>query len=117
MSVSAHVATLDLEQLRTMLSDTLAMWDISGAVAVGEPPTVAIVITADGRVVSVEASCDPERPFRWIVSWYEASDSAGAPRRQLQRGCASLVGMLSALRAAFSVQPGGSVRIASSGTQ
>jgi len=110
----ANAPALDLERLRTMLNASLAMWDIHGAVAVSEPPTVAIILTADGRIASVEASCDPDTPFRWIVSWSEANGAADAsPPRQFQRGCASVVGVLSALRAAFSVQPGGPVRIAS----
>lgn len=101
-----------------MLADSLAMWDIVGTVEVGEPPTAAIVRTAGGRIAWVEASCDANTPFRWIVRWCEENDPAGAsPPSRVHRGCASLVGVLGALRGAFAVQLGCQVRVASVASQ
>jgi hypothetical protein len=118
MTAPKNEGVLDLERLQALLDDSLAMWNVPAVVGVDESLFVAIVITTDGRRASVEACCDPSTPFRWIVRWCDANGAAdAAPGGQFHRGCASLVGVLSALRGVFEVHLGDPVRIASAASQ
>ena len=95
--------------LRTFLSDTLAMWGVAGTVECGEAPVVALIRTQEGTVVWIERG-GAELPFRWFARWRAAGDAEDAAHR---RPCASLVGLLSALRRALAVDRGSAVRVAS----
>lgn len=83
--------------LLPFLSDTLDLWRVAGTVEAGDAPVVAIVRTLDGAEISIERATPP---FRWIV------------RSERPRPCASLVGLLNALRAALGVERGSAVRVA-----
>jgi hypothetical protein len=85
------------DQIREFLSDTLALWHTSGTVEPGEAPVVAVIRTTERAAISIERSTPP---FRWIV------------RTDRPRPCASLVGLLNALRAALGVERGSAVRVA-----
>lgn len=108
--------------LKTFLAETLELWHVAGTVNCGVAPIVAIVQTENGAIVWIEDAARPEhdpvaskdeRPeFRWAVRWRSAGESPGAPREVRPRMCGSLVGVLSALRAALDVDRGTPVRIA-----
>ena len=86
--------------LYEFLRDTLALWKVQGTVEAGEGEAVAVVRAGDA-VISIERTEDG--PFRWRV------------RRMGQerpRGCASLLGVLSAMRTALHVDRGTPLRIA-----
>jgi hypothetical protein len=101
-------------RLLPFLSDTLDLWRVAGTVEAGESPVVAVIRTEGGAVVTIERyavhpSTSPryapderskQPPFRWIV------------RTERPRPCASLVGLLNALRAALGVERGSAVRVA-----
>ena len=85
-------------RLRDFLEQTLLLWNVEGAVAErGE----ALVLHACGREISIERA--DAAPFRWFV---RRSDEPRA------RGCASLLGVLSALRMALDVDRGTPLRVA-----
>ena len=94
--------------LLAFLSDTLAMWDVAGTVERGEAPVVALIRAQDGTVVWIERG-GAEHPFRWFARWRAEGDAEDAAHR---RPCASLVGLLSALRRALDVDRGSPVRVA-----
>jgi hypothetical protein len=89
--------------VRAFLADSLALWRVAGTVAAGEPPTVAVIRTEAGAIVSVERLVGADIPFRWIVR------TGGSERA---RPCASLVGLLNGLRNALGVERGNALRIA-----
>jgi G3E family GTPase len=99
------------ESLLAFLTDTLALWRIEGAVEAQEAPGVAVIRTARGAVVWIERP-DPGTPFRWLVRWRAAGVAPGAAREQRPRACASLVGLLAALRSALGVERGAALRVA-----
>ena len=84
-------------RIHEFLADTLALWRVSATVEPGEAPAVAMIRIAEGAPISIER-CTP--PFRWVV------------RTDRPRPCASLVGLLNALRAALEVERGSPVRVA-----
>jgi len=88
------------------LVDSLALWQVDGTVAAGTLPVVAIVHSA-GCVVSIEQNADDEVPWRWFVRWRSADMC-----EERSRPCASLTGMLNAVRRALGVERGNAVRIA-----
>ena len=94
--------------LLAFLSDTLAMWGIAGTVECGDAPVVAFIRTQDGTLVWIERA-GADIPFRWFARWRVAGDAEDAAYR---RPCASLVGLLSALRRALDVDRGSAVRVA-----
>ena len=98
-------------RVRAFLTDTLALWRIDGSVEAGEAPVVAVIRTDPGAVVRVERTSVQETGFRWFVHSRSASAQAGAER---SRPCASLVGLLNAIRSALGVDRGSAVRIAPS---
>lgn len=90
------------------LADSVALWQVDGAVDAGALPVVA-VIRAGTCVVSVEKNSDDDVPWRWFVRWRDAD-----MREERSRPCASLTGMLNAVRRALNVERGNAVRIAPS---
>ena len=86
------------------LGDSLQLWKVEGEVTPGSAPVVA-VIRAHYRVIAVERNDDDDAPWRWFVRWQDN----GAERL---RPCASIPGLLNALRRALNVERGNAVRIA-----
>jgi len=81
--------------IRALLEDSLALWQVPGAV---EEEGEAVVVRAAGRVIRVLRG----RASRWAV----AMDGGGG------RPCASIVGVLSAVREQIEVASGAALRIA-----
>ena len=86
-----------------VLADTLSLWGVDGSVSLGEAPVVATVRAGD-TVVSIERA-PAGIPFRWFVRW--------SGRETRPRACASVVGVLNAVRGALGVERGSALRIAS----
>ena len=84
------------ERIREFLKDSLALWRIAGTVEAGEAPIVAVIRARDGTSVRVEQKAPP---FRWIV------------HAERPRPCASIAGVLNALRGALGVERGEAVRV------
>lgn len=89
------------DKISAFLADTLVLWRVSGTVETGEAPVVAVIRAAEGTVVTIERPAEG-MPFRWIV------------RSGRARPCASIVGLLNAVRGALGVEHGSAVRIAAS---
>ncbi len=92
-----HALRAAEDEIRAFLADTLALWRVSGTVESGEAPVVAVIRTDKHAAISIERSAPP---FRWVV------------RTDRPRPCASLVGLLNALRTALGVERGSAVRVA-----
>jgi hypothetical protein len=114
-------------RVRDLLADSLALWQVDGVVTAPDlpaavagcggatsGPAIAVIVTTDGTRVLIERASD-ERAFRWLVRL----ESPGEPPRAAQaRPCASLVGMLNAVRHGLGVDIGEPLRIvATSPTQ
>jgi hypothetical protein len=106
---------MDDSRLRGFLTDSLDLWRVAGTVEAGEGPVVAVVRADDGAIVWIERPSGQELPCRWLVRWRAAGEAAGGPREQRPRACASVVGMLGAVRGALGVNRGSALRIASLG--
>ena len=106
---------MDDSSLRGFLIDSLALWRIAGTVEAGEGPVIAVVRSNDGAVAWVERPSAPDMPCRWLVRWRGAGEAPGGPRELRPRPCASVVGMLGAVRGALGVDRGSALRIAPSG--
>ena len=100
----------EAEQLRAFLADSLALWRVSGTVRAGKAPVIAEICAANGALVWVERAGD-DTPFRWCARWRGAGDAPGGVRELRPRACASLVGLLGAVRDALGVERGSAVRI------
>ena len=87
------------------LADSLALWQVDGAVEAGALPVVAVV-RAGACVVWIEQHANDDMPWRWFVRWRDAD-----MREERSRPCASLTGMLNAVRRALNVERGNAVRI------
>jgi hypothetical protein len=92
--------------LTEFLADSLALWRIDGVVEAGALPVVAVIRAGD-CVVRIERPAGDDAAWRWFVRWRNADmiDERSRP-------CASLVGLLNALRGALGVERGNAVRIA-----
>jgi len=90
------------------IADSLALWQVEGEVAAGTAPVVAL-IRAGGCVIAIERTTEDDAPWRWFVRWRDAS-----MREERSRPCASIPGLLNALRRALDVERGSAVRIAAS---
>ncbi len=90
------------------LAESLTLWRAEAAVEAGETPVVAAIRAPDGTVISIERIAIEGMPFRWMVRHHRP----GETREARARPCGSLVGVLSALRAALGVDRGTPVRIA-----
>ncbi len=96
--------------LREFLVDSLALWGVAGEVCAGQGSVVAEIHAASGARVWIERAAD-DTPFRWFARWRAAGDAPGGVRELRPRACASLVGLLAAMRDALGVERGSAVRI------
>lgn len=90
------------------VADSLALWQVEGSVEAGAAPVVAVVY-ARGRVIAIERNTEDDAPWRWFVRWHEDGSA-----NERSRPCASLTGMLNALRRALGVERGSAVRVVAS---
>ena len=90
--------------VREFLADSIALWQVEGAVEAGTSPVVAVIHAGDATVW-VERPAEGE-PWRWFVRWRnpEMVDERSRP-------CASLVGMLNTVRGALGVERGSALRV------
>ena len=102
----------DAQRLCAFFESTLELWRVSGSVNPGDAPIAAIVRSDAGATVWIERDTAAQTPFRWSVRWRVAGEAPGGARELRPRACGSLVGVLSALRAALGVDRGTPVRIA-----
>jgi hypothetical protein len=89
------------------LADSLALWNVDGVVEAGALPVVVVIRSNAGATVWIERPAGAEAPWRWFVRWRTPD-----MREERSRPCASLVGLLNALRGALGVERGNAVRIA-----
>jgi hypothetical protein len=87
------------------LADSLSLWQVDGTVEAGTLPVVAVVRAGD-CVVLVERNTGDDAPWRWFVRWRNAD-----MREERSRPCASLTGMLNAVRRALNVERGNALRV------
>ena len=90
------------------IADSLALWQVDGAVEAGTLPVVAMICAGD-CVVFVERNTDDDAPWRWFVRWRNTG-----MLEERSRPCASLTGMLNAVRRALGVERGNAVRVVAS---
>ena len=108
--MNADCAVAD-DRLRAFLRETLALWHVQGVVEAGAQPCAAVIRADDGTIVWIERGGHPALLFRWQVRWRGAADASGARERH-PKACASIVGVLAALRTAFGLERGHALRIA-----
>ena len=94
-------------RVREFLADSLALWRVAGTVEAGALQVLAVIRVGGGATVWLERPVGYDMPFRWFVRW-RSSDM----HEERSRPCASLVGMLNAVRGALGVDSGSAVRIA-----
>src|SRR5688572_693189 len=99
------------DALRDFVAKTLELWDIDGTIEACEAPAVTLIRTAGGALVWVDRA-EAGVPFRWFVRSRAAGEPPGGPRERRPRACASLVGVLSAMRMALGVERGSGMRVA-----
>jgi hypothetical protein len=87
------------------LAESLALWQVNGAVEAGTLPVVAVIRASD-CVVFVERNTNDDAPWRWFVRWRNAD-----MREERSRPCASLPGVLNAVRRALGVERGNALRV------
>ena len=97
------------ERVRGFLADSLALWRVDGTVEAGTLPVVAVIHASEGTTVWIERPARVDDPRRWFVRWRSPD-----MRDARERPCASLVGLLNAVRGALGVERGSAVRIAAS---
>lgn len=101
---------MDEQRLRAFLTDSLALWGVAGVVRPGQVAVVAEIAAANGVLVWIERAA-VDLPFRWMVRWRAAGEQPGGVRESRPRVCASVVGLLAAVREALGVERGAAVRI------
>ena len=99
------------ERFRVFLEDTLALWRVAGTVEAGTQSTVAVVHAADGTTVCIERGAQA-MPFRWLVRTRRMGETAQSSPEPRPRTCASVVGLLNALRLALGVERAEPLRVA-----
>jgi hypothetical protein len=99
------------DQVRAFLAETLDLWHVRAVVESGAPRSTAVIRAENGTVVWIERPGEPGVPFRWHVRWRRAGDLRGG-REHHPKACASIVGVLAALRTAFGLERGQALRIA-----
>ncbi len=109
--MNARTSSVADARVRAFLADSLALWRVAGEIEAGQSPVVAVIRADSGAVVRVERTLVQDAGFRWFVHSRSASAAAGTER---SRPCASLVGLLNAIRSALGVDRGSAVRIAPS---
>jgi G3E family GTPase len=102
--------------LRDFLRHTLAMWHVRGTVEPGEGSVVAMIVLQDGSQMWVERLSDGA-PFRWSVRCGHAGASEASPRERRPRRCASISGVLNAMRLTLNIDRGTPVRVAAPVTE
>jgi len=102
---------IDSGLLRGVLRDSLELWGIAGSVVAGFPPVAAEIRAADGTIVWIERAAEGA-PFRWNARSRTADEAPGNPREKRPRPCASLVGLLHAVRRTLGVDRGAALRVA-----
>ena len=110
--LAGHPPAPNAERVRTLLADSLLLWQVEGEVTAGEPPAVARIATADGTVARVEPAAADDLPIRWWVRWQGPTAGPGGER---SRPCTSIVGLLRTVRTALDVEVGQRLRIAPAG--
>jgi hypothetical protein len=95
---------------RTLLTQSLALWQVGGTVGAGTPPAIAEIRAQDGTVLRVEPAAADELPIRWWVRWSPPAGSPPAAERS--RPCTSVVGLLRTVRTALGAERGQRLRIA-----
>ena len=93
--------------VRDFLGDSLALWGVDSTVETGAPPIVAVICVRLGATVWIELPTETDLPWRWFVRWRDPG-----MQEERSRPCASLVGLLGALRGALGVDRGNALRIA-----
>lgn len=101
---------MDDTKLRNFLADSLGLWGVTGVVHAGQGIIVAEIVAANGTLVWIERTAE-DMPFRWQARWRAAGEAPGGVRELRPRACASLVGLLAAVREALGVERGAAVRI------
>ena len=104
------------ERFRVFLEDTLALWRVEGTVEPGAleadtQRTVAVVQAADGTTVCIERGAQA-MPFRWLVRTRRMGETDQGSPGPRPRTCASVVGLLNALRLALDVERAEPLRVA-----
>ncbi|MBL6455138.1 hypothetical protein JMJ55_07365 [Belnapia sp. T6] len=82
-------------ELRDLLADALALWEVPGRVAIAEGG-----VALEGMGLRIQAARDDERPIRW---WLE--------RPGQRRPCTSVTGLLRSLRNAVGAGEGEARRL------
>ncbi|MES2564118.1 MAG: hypothetical protein V4637_15505 [Pseudomonadota bacterium] len=100
-------------RLTDFLTESLALWEVTGTVEGGRYPVIAAIRADNGTLVWVERPADENDPIRWLVRMRPAGEAPGGAREQRPRSCASIVGVLKALRVALGVDRGEAVRVVS----
>jgi hypothetical protein len=96
-----------VQQVCTLLQESLAVWRVGGAVCPGPSPTVAVIRLDDGTTIEVASAARSETPIRW---WVHCRGEATATARV--RPCNSAVGLLRTVREAAKASGGPRLRIA-----
>lgn len=96
------------DSVRAFLVDSLALWKVEATVEAGASPAAAVIRSSRGATVRVERAAGDDVEWRWFVHWHEPG-----MRQERSRPCASVVGLLSAVRAALGVERGNALRITS----
>ena len=99
-------ANFDQARVREFLADSLALWQVAGAVEAGTAPVVAVVHADAGATIWIERPAEDDAPWRWFVRWRTLD-----MREERSRPCASLVGLLNAVRGALGVERGSALRV------
>lgn len=99
-------------RVREFLAETLSLWRVEGAVETGVAPVVAIVRLQEGATMWIERAGASEAPFRWWVRSRRRDDHSTDTRALRAKPCASIAGVLGAMRIAFGVDRGRAIRIA-----
>jgi hypothetical protein len=97
---------MDDAALRALLRDCLVLWDVSAQVRAAETGGV-VLTTQAGALYTVTAASPAQLPMRWLLQT-PARAAAGRP----PRAAASIVALLSALRAELCGGRGARLRVA-----
>jgi hypothetical protein len=102
-------------RVQTFLAESLALWRVDATVEDGEPPVIAVIRVTDGTTVWIERPEGDDLSVRWRVR--AAGVAPGSAREQRPRSCASIAGVLKALRNTLGVDLGEAVRVVAAPTE